>query len=154
MIFVWVSKNRISPEHSQIQRFPHTLTQWSAALMTAPKQHGCVPTTNALPRRWSFFPCQMELYRMPDLTRMEELSAGPYQYQALRTTGSCPDSPMENEAESWGAESVWESRIGSLIWAKQNEALLGMITNRAYALWWTWAEQGIIGDDVKPPHRI
>ena len=51
-------------------------------------------------------------------------------------------------------EGLWELQIGSILWAKKPEALLRMLVNRQYALWWTWEEVGTIRDEVEPPLSI
>ena len=51
-------------------------------------------------------------------------------------------------------ERVQELHIGSILWQKDREALLGMLSNREYALSWTWEELAIISDEVEPPQGL
>jgi hypothetical protein len=51
-------------------------------------------------------------------------------------------------------ERLRELRIGSILWLKEMEALLGMLSNREYALSWKWEELGMISDVVEPPHHF
>jgi hypothetical protein len=51
-------------------------------------------------------------------------------------------------------ERIRELQIGSILWQKEQKALIGMLSNREYTLSWTWEELGTISNQVKPPHRI
>jgi hypothetical protein len=47
-----------------------------------------------------------------------------------------------------------EVRIGSILWPKGQEALIGRLFNGKYALSWTWEELGLMSNKVKPAHCI
>jgi len=51
-------------------------------------------------------------------------------------------------------EREWELQIGGILWPKEKEATLGMLSNMVYALPLTWEELGIIRDEVEPPDCI
>ena len=47
-----------------------------------------------------------------------------------------------------------ERWIGSIFRPKEQDALLGMQSNREYAVSWTWEELETISNEVEPPHHI
>jgi hypothetical protein len=51
-------------------------------------------------------------------------------------------------------ERLRELWIGSILWPKEKEALLGMLSNIEYALSWMMEELCTIRHEAEPPHRI
>ena len=41
--------------------------------------------------------------------------------------------------------------MGTILWPKEKEAVLGMLSNREYAFSWTWEELLTISNQVEPP---
>ena len=154
MTSTWVFKNSIAPELSQIQPFYSYLDWAKCNLDESPNpawicaryeyltrkvkpillSNGCI-TDAGLDRRGSAIARAVPIPRPWDRWIIPFFSHGD---RGRRLT----------------PERLWVLWIGSLLWPKEKEALLGMLSNREYALSWTWEELEMISNKVEPPHPI
>ena len=154
MTFVWGSKNSIALELSQIQPISLYLDSGKCNINENTKA-ACVRTLyncdaqNEMPVPFSYQStpdARLDLRgrviarAVPVLGLWEECSIPKFLY---RVSGG------------WlTPERLRKLRIGNISRPQENEGLLGMLSNREYALSWTWEELGTISDKLEPPHRI
>jgi hypothetical protein len=154
MALAWVSKNSIAPELSQIQPF-------SSYLDSAKCNRGQNTKAAWVHARYK---CVAQQVKPVPLWDGSIPGAGlDWRGRVIARAVPIPDPwdewfiPKFSHGARGGRltpERLRKLRIGSIFWPKEKGALLGMLSNREYALSWTWEELGTISDEVEPPHRI
>jgi hypothetical protein len=152
--FAWVSKNSITPEHSQIQPFSSYLDSAKCNLDENTKA-ACVRALYKCVAQ-KVKPDPMSDGSIPDagLDWRGRAIARAVPIRGLWDEWFIPKFSHGTTAGRLTPEGLRKLWIGSIIWPIEKQALLGMLSNREYVLSWTWKELGTISDEVKPPHCI
>jgi len=153
-IFAWVSKNSIALELSQIQPFSLYLHSAKCNIDENTKAAWVRACYKCLAQKVKPFPWSDGRTLDAGLDCRGRAIARAVPVPGRWDEWFIPKFSHRARGVRLTPERERELRIGSILWPKEKKALLGMISNRKYALSWTLEELGTISNEVEPPNGI
>jgi len=150
----WFSKNSIAPELSQIQPVSSSFDSAKCNLDEKTKVAWVRARYKCVAQQGKHVP--MSFGSIPDAGLDWRERAISQAVPKPRMWDECVVPKFSHIARDrrLTPKRLRELRIGSILWPKENETLLGMLSNREYPLSWTWEDLGTISHEVEPTQRI